>query len=183
MGSLSAAARAQRYYRTSLSFLPTPPWVRADSWPLALDLYLIDAPPRRPLPFCRIEKEGLQAMYGDAMLALLLISSGCAVGLAIIAMEYMDEVVASEAGLMKYGVIVQIWATMALCIIRFEFPGSEFFLHLMPILALLGFGIFMLGALSVFKAMARARYLFLVLASGVQLCVLAFITCTAMMLP
>jgi hypothetical protein len=121
-------------------------------------------------------------VFSELMLSLLLISSICAVGLGIVAMEYLEDVQAREAGYMKYGVCIQIWGFLALCFLHFQY-GGDIFLHLMPMFALIGAGIFMLGAVSVVKAMKRARMAFGVLAVGIQLCVVTFLAITACLVP
>ena len=121
-------------------------------------------------------------MLPEVMLTLLLISSICAVGLGIVAMEYMEDVHANEAPYMKYGVCVQIWGFLALCLLYFEY-GFEIYLHLMPMFALIGGGVFMLGALSVIKAMPRARWPFGILAVGIQICVITFLAITSCLVP
>jgi len=116
------------------------------------------------------------------MLTLLLISSVCAVGLGIVAMEYLEDVEAREASFMKYGVCVQVWGFLALCLMYFEY-SMEVFLHLMPMFALIGAGIFMLGAVSVLRAMPKAKITFGVLAVGIQACVVSFLAITTSLLP
>ena len=120
-------------------------------------------------------------MIADLMLSILLISSICAVGLATVAMEYLENVEAREAHYMKYGVCIQVWASMALCVLHYVF-ADDILLMFMPISALIGAGIFMLGALSVTKAMKRAKAIFAVLAIGIQLCVVTFLAITACLL-
>jgi hypothetical protein len=116
------------------------------------------------------------------MLTLLLVSSICAVGMGIVAMEYLDEVHAREASYMKYGVCVQIWGFMALFFLHFQY-ANELFIDFIPMLALLGGGIFMLGAISVIKAMPRARVAFGFLTVGIQICVITFLSMTTFLLP
>jgi hypothetical protein len=121
-------------------------------------------------------------VFPEILLTLLLISSICAVGLGIVAMEYMEDVQAREAAYMKYGVCIQIWGFLALCLLHFQY-GGDIFLHLMPMFALMGAGVFMLGAVSVLKAMPKARVAFGVLVCGIQLCVVTFLAITACLVP
>jgi hypothetical protein len=118
----------------------------------------------------------------ELMLTLLLVSSVCAVGMGIVAMEYLDEVRAREASYMKYGVCVQIWGFMALFFLHFQY-AQEIFVWLIPMFALAGGGIFMLGAISVLKAMPRARVAFACLTVGIQICVVTFLSMTTFLLP
>ena len=122
-------------------------------------------------------------MIAEIMLTLLLLSSVCAVGLAIVAMEYMENITAREASFMKYGVCIQVWSFMLLCVMRLHYPHSDVLLDLMPVLALIGAGVFMLGAISVVKAMAQARTVFAALAIGIQVCVVSFLIITTCMVP
>jgi len=117
------------------------------------------------------------------MLTLLLISSVCAAGMAIVALEYMENVTAREASLMKYGICIQIWSFMILCLFHFEFPAQELFIQMMPVFTLIGGGIFMLGAISVTKAMQRAKAVFAALAAGIQVCVITFLAVTTYLVP
>src|SRR5689334_19112296 len=103
-------------------------------------------------------------MVAELMLTLLLISSVCAAGMAIVALEYMENVTAREASLMKYGICMQIWSFMILCVLHFEFPSQEMIMNLMPVMTLAGAGVFMLGAISVTKAMEKAKAIFAALA-------------------
>lgn len=121
-------------------------------------------------------------MISEVILALLLISSVCAVGLGIVAMEYLDGVEAREAAFMKYGVCVQVWGFLALCLCYFKYE-NEVFLHMMPMFALIGAGIFMLGAISVVRAMTQARWVFGILTVGIQACVVTFLAITTSLLP
>ncbi|HYF51162.1 MAG TPA: hypothetical protein VEJ63_17235 [Planctomycetota bacterium] len=122
-------------------------------------------------------------MVAELMLTLLLISSVCAAGMAIVALEYMENVTARESSLMKYGVCIQIWSFMVLCVLHFEFPTQDFFIHLMPVFTLIGAGVFMLGAISVTKAMERAKAMFAALAAGIQVCVITFLAVTTYLVP
>ncbi len=122
-------------------------------------------------------------MVSDIMLSLLLFSSICGIGLAIIAVEYLDNVNAREASLMKYGVCIQIWGFMALCVLRIEYQQVDMLIFMMPMLGLVGAGIFMLGAISVAKAMAQSRLIFATLAFGIQMCVVAFLVISASLVP
>ena len=119
----------------------------------------------------------------EVLLTLLLISSVCAAGLAIVALEYLENVTARESSLMKYGICIQIWSFMVLCVLHFEFQNDDIFLHLMPMFTLIGAGIFMLGAISVAKSMPRAKATFAVLAAGIQACVVTFLGITAYLVP
>lgn len=121
-------------------------------------------------------------MLPELLLTMLLISSVCAVGMGIVAMEYLDDVHAREAAYMKYGVCVQIWGFMALFFLHFQY-AQEIFIDLIPMTALSGAGIFLLGALSVLKAMPRARIAFGCLAVGIQVCVVTFLSVTTFLLP
>lgn len=116
------------------------------------------------------------------MLTVLLVSSICAVGMGIVAMEYLDDVQAREAAYMKYGVCVQIWGFMGLFFLYFQY-AQEIFLQLIPMFALAGAGLFMLGAMSVLKAMPRAKVAFGVLSVGIQACVVTFLSITTFLLP
>ena len=122
-------------------------------------------------------------MVAELMLTLLLVSSVCAAGMAIVALEYMENVTAREASLMKYGICIQIWSFMILCVLHFEFPSQEMFMNLMPVMTLVGAGIFMLGAISVTKAMAKAKAVFAALAVGIQGCVITFLGVTSYLVP
>jgi hypothetical protein len=128
------------------------------------------------------DKEGCQ-VFAEIMLTLLLLSSVCAVGLAIVAMEYMENITAREASFMKYGVCIQIWSFMVLCLLRLQYQSYDVFLDLMPVLTLIGAGVFMLGAISVVKAMVKARTVFAALAFGIQVCVVSFLVITTCMVP
>jgi hypothetical protein len=122
-------------------------------------------------------------MVAELMLTLLLVSSVCAAGMAIVALEYMENVTAREASLMKYGICMQIWSFMILCVLHFEFPSQEMFMNLMPVMTLAGAGIFMLGAISVTKAMEKAKAVFAALAAGIQVCVVTFLGVTSYLVP
>jgi hypothetical protein len=122
-------------------------------------------------------------MVSELLLSLLLISSVCAVGLAIVAIEYMEGLSVREAALMKYGVYLQLASSSILAGLHLEYRAEEMFLILMPVFALVGAGIFMLGAIAVAKAMQRARVIFGALAFGIQVCVVAFLTITSLLLP
>ena len=54
---------------------------------------------------------------------------------------------------------------------------------MMPVFTLIGAGVFMLGAISVTKAMQRAKAVFALLAVGIQICVVTFLAITTYLVP
>jgi|GEM_PF-4819617 len=117
----------------------------------------------------------------ELMLCLLLLCSFCGVGLGVVAVEYLDDVQAREAVYMKYGICVQIWGFILLCLLYMGY-GNDLFVALMPMLALGGAGLFMLGVVAVMRQMPKAGAVFCVLSAGVQVCVVTFLVLSASML-
>ena len=122
-------------------------------------------------------------MYAELLLAFLLVSSLCAVGLAIVAVEYIQNLKVREAVLMKYGVVFQIGAFVVLGVLRLGYTIPDTVLNFIPVFTLLGAGIFMLGALNVAKVLGHARLIFTALSLALQLCVVGFLTVTACLIP
>jgi len=110
-------------------------------------------------------------------------SSVSAPALAIIAMEHMEDLVVRDATFMKYGVYLQIAGFLTLCLLHLVWQSQEMFLAFVPACSLIGAGLFMLGVVSVVKAMHKARTAFVVLAIGVQSCVVCFLAITTCMVP
>jgi hypothetical protein len=117
-------------------------------------------------------------MIPEQLLSCLFISSVSAPGLAIIAMDYMKDLVVRDAVFMKYGVYLQIACFLTLCLPHLVWQSQEIFLAFMPACFLIGAGLFMLGVVSVVKAMQKARAVFVILAIGIQSCVVSFLTIT-----
>ena len=111
----------------------------------------------------------------ELLMLSLVFGSVCGLGMGIIATVCLDGLDVKEAEYMKYGVCIQIWGFLFLCLLHIGF-GEDIFLLMMPMFTLLGAGIFMLGAISVIKAMKYARVSFAIMSVGIQACVVLFFT-------
>ncbi|HEY3321874.1 MAG TPA: hypothetical protein VGP72_15505 [Planctomycetota bacterium] len=120
-------------------------------------------------------------MYADMMLTLLLLSSMCAVGMGVVATQYLDDVEVPEAAYMKYGVCIQIWGFIALAL-AYLISKNDVYLHFLITMTLAGAAIYCLGALTVVKAMRRARVAFASLALAIEACLVVFAIATTFML-
>jgi hypothetical protein len=55
--------------------------------------------------------------------------------MAIVAIEYMEHIAARESVFMKYGVCIQMFGFVALCLLRLQYQNIDLLLDFMPMLA------------------------------------------------
>lgn len=122
-------------------------------------------------------------MFADLLLSLLFIAGACTAALAVVTLEYLPNRRAHAANLMKHGVFFQIACLVVLGLLRLQWRELDMLLNFIPVLALAGAGMFMLGALNVAKLMTQARTAFTLLSIVLQLCIVAFFTITSCLIP
>ncbi|HEY3323684.1 MAG TPA: hypothetical protein VGP72_24735 [Planctomycetota bacterium] len=112
-------------------------------------------------------------MLADTTITLLFFSSLGAVRMGALATQYLEHFKVPDGVFMKYGVYIQICGLMALGLL-YLVSHDELCLHFLTTLTLAGTAVYTMGALTVFKAMPKARVAFGALALGIQASIVLF---------